>query len=346
MIRCLARFRSTTEFNHKFHYLEVAMATQTLIDSIWYVPFSNQNNCNLASAYQEDADPANALEDGKPFVIMLERVHISTIRKNILQITFPGLSKPDLAIGSSSAMGDDIPVQRVLAVNQHVDPETPFDATNFLSDEIYLCDQYDATRRLFAELTVRNVGTILGIENALASIDNFTNQAGALYPPMLPYVTVADKVVNGIDKLFNSAGSMDIDEFKARLDIRPPSELCEKIMQCGRYVLFQDDIDGFQYGLTANDKLVDSAGKPVEDISYLVFRIGKGTDAAIINSQSMKNNDIAFVDKVVHQKMAEILTLLNMKDHDGNPDMARRVIGLDKLKEVVQAYEKERLQFH
>ncbi len=301
------------------------MQTQILKDQIWYAPFQNNGNRNLKSAYEIDADPTNALELGKPFTVSLDRVFVSQFHLNFIQQKLH--IRPDLAIISRSAMGSSAPIERVHDLIKKVDTSKPFVATDLISDDIYLCDDFTGDQHLYVELGVINIDTGKEYESTLEFFRGVADKAGSVFPAVLPYVSLADGLVNTMEKLIEGAGPVKVNEIVSQLLLKPPQEHDAKIMQCGRFVVFNEDIDASSYELTVNGMLTDSTGKFVDNISYAVFRIEKGAYTS-------------FYDDLVQQEVAELLTLLNQKS-DGQGNVATQA-ALERLTELVKSYVDQR----
>lgn len=292
------------------------MATNPPPTEIWYVPFDGDTR-QLESAYQ--AYPECALETGCPFTVQLKHVHIAQLHLNPLRKLLD--RHLDLTISSQSWMGEETPLTRIHDLVQGVGTHAPFDDHSLLKDEAYLCGSYDGAQDLHIEIKVNDVDTGKDLKDTLENMKQLGDEFGGIFPVLESYVSIAGGVVETLKKIIDVIIPSHFDDFVYRLELVPASEQDDMILQSGRYVVFRAPTDGTQYKLAVSDVLLDSNGAPVEDASYVVFRV--------------TGNDVGdtIQDKVAKQEVARLLTQLNNK----NRAAYNRLTDLVKTNMQVQA---------
>ncbi|MBE3560497.1 MAG: hypothetical protein IMW89_14930 [Ktedonobacteraceae bacterium] len=270
--------------------------------TLWYVA-PDEAAGKLSSPYMTCADgnDPHAIIAAQPFTVSLKAICVAEDHHRTL---FEGLFPQDgVLILSSNSLGTKPAVQRVHYYQEHLPRATLIDS--FLSDTVYLCDDYSGHERLWLEFHIMAVGVPQEERDTL--VNKFTSlaeTAGSIFPVALPYSFIASTVVKSVEQLLNATQQAK-HLLSRRVAFYPhhprtPTDAGASgspdhntpILRCGTYIIFAEAVDGNAYTLQADNSIT-----PVPDVSYLVFMIDR--------------ESIPSPDWVTSQRVAMLLTQIN-----------------------------------
>lgn len=277
--------------------------------TMWFVPFGDAGHagaspCTLQSPYEGTSDGNDQFAaNGQPFTVSLKSVYFAAKPPEGLFGLVQG--GRDILIASTTALGTQPRVQRVHYYTAMSALSAGAPLSDFLSDTIYLCNDYSGTDRLWLQLQVYDVPADPAQRNSVVqTFQGLAEQFDSIFPVAIPYTMVATGLVTAINTLIQQLnGNMPL--LDTHVGLVPQSGRFEGLLRGGMYVLFAQPIDGTQYALQDNSALVRKDGAAV-DVAYAVmsisFDIQPGPD---------------WDDKVNAQRVA---TLLTGMQPGGNPD--------------------------
>ena len=148
-------------------------------DTVWFVPFGTEG---LISPY-DDHPGTIPLAAAQPFTVSLRTVVVDEKPHSFFGDL---LHHHDVLILSSTTLGSKPALQRV----HYYEHDLPIGRVlnNFISDAMYVCEDYSGTDHLWTELRIVNVGTDPAERDALIhTFSGLAGEAGAVFPVALPY---------------------------------------------------------------------------------------------------------------------------------------------------------------
>lgn len=262
-------------------------------DTIWFVPFDTQDLCSPYDPHPA-ASPIAAAE---PFTVSLRTIMVAEPPQSPLHRLIR--SSRDVLVLSSAALGDKPPLQRVHYFAENLPLKTV--VNDFIADVMYVVEDYSGRDHLWLELQIVDVGTDPHErETLLSKFDALATSAGSVFPVTLPYTLIATTLATMVDK-FMSGVTRNKPVLRCPISLSPPGRHGTPLLRPGNYVLFPADVDGSQYQLESNERLITQSMAPVE-ATYAVFTVDS------VNAPSP--------EWVNSQRVATLLTQL---DH-GNPN--------------------------
>lgn len=224
----------------------------------------------------------------------------------------------DILVLSRSSLGERPQIERVHYYEEEIPTGTPI--RNLLAESVHVCDDYNASDRLWLEMNVVEADSVAKADrDALVSaFQSLATTAGAVFPAVLPYAFGASTLAKILGNLV-SAIERDTHVIKVPISLYPGDPRPGRaILREGAYVIFSRAVNPEKYTLQPNG-LLDSEN-PDKEISYVVFDISR-----------VKRATPAFV---MNQKIATLLTQLK-RGSEGRTAKAT----IEFLSETMSAYD-------
>lgn len=263
-----------------------------IMDKIWYVPF---DTTTLLSAYDTHTQ-IPALQAAQSFTATLRTIYVAAQPATPLwyKVLHP---QNDILVLSTTSLGTAPPLQRVHYYADTMPIKTAL--RDFLAETIFLCNDYSGHDHFWLQIDILTVDEDPTHRSKLVqSFTSLANEAGAVFPALLPYTMVANTLDAALDKFLDNTAE-NVPALTCQIDLTPDGH-GSPLLRPGNYILFEHDVDGTAYTLTENMHVEPTAGSAM-DITYAVFCID--------------DDEVGAADFVVSQRVATLLTQLNTSNN-------------------------------
>lgn len=284
--------------------------------NVWFVPLSelrNQRGTILRPVNESPTSSDEVIQGGNPFSIFLESF-------SIFGRYDPGTDNNDLLVRSWVKYGSEPTTERVHYFEKDVPPGAVRE--NFQANQVFMCREHDATNRLWLRLAITEIDKGLGADATISDdIDLIAQGFGAVFPVVLPFYTIASRLLKNLQGLLTSTPE-NKQVLNVALDLHTNPRTSFTLLRCGAYIFFNEAIDGRMYKLL-NLRVEPATTQNTPRFDYVVITV----------VPVLVNTGIAIEDGLVEQQIATVLSQLDERQQD-----------LAKEKQNHQAYLRETIQ--